>query len=137
MFDKECASVDELGEGVFVAGGGDGSDEAVFRRQDSGGETEQTVVVGARHGDIDVVVPGDDAVMANGTDGGAAYGIVGEVVCGAETVEELQGFEYNLPPLAELLRCELFHLRLRMTVLMRYAWHSASMPSCRRRIVSQ
>ena len=75
--------------------------------------------------------------MADGTDGCAADGVVGETVCAAEAVEEIQSLEDDAVPLPELFGCEFFHLRLREMWLMMYVSHSSRMLTRKTFIVSQ
>jgi hypothetical protein len=70
---------------------------------------EQTVVVGAWHQYVDVIVPGNHSVVTGGSDGGAGTTVISEVILVADVDECLQYIEYcGVPFLLDVLNIHIF-----------------------------
>ena len=73
------------------------------------GDFEQTVVVGAWHQHVDVIVPGNHSVVTGGSDGGAGTTVISEVILVADVDECLQYIEYcGVPFLLDVLNIHTF-----------------------------
>ena len=73
---------------------------------------DEAVIVRARHHQVDVVVPGDEALVADGAEHGAAGEGIGNAFAGAEFVDAVQQFELDLTHFIEIEGAA--HQRLRM-----------------------
>ena len=67
-------------------------EEVALAVHHGGGFTQEALVVGPRHADVDVVVPGQDGLLEEGADGGAAL----DEVRDAEHVAHADDFRKNL-----------------------------------------
>ena len=76
--DEERIGEAELGEHVRILGQGSGVVEAIAGPHQRGSLIEEALVVGARHEQVDVVVPGDEALMADGADHRAPVDRIGD-----------------------------------------------------------
>ena len=80
----------ELGEHEGVLGAGSGVVDLIAVRQGGGGLGEESLVVSTCHEHVDVVVPGDEALVTDRPDHGAAVDGVGDVEAAAGVVEVLE-----------------------------------------------
>ena len=83
----------ELGEGEGIRLVELGADEFHGPGQPLGGVGDEAVVVGAWHGDVHVVVPGDEACVAHGPEHGACGGVPAQAVFAAHFLELPEQFQ--------------------------------------------
>ena len=98
LFDERGGAVGDLREVKGIIVPVVWSDQLVFSPVFALAYLEQTVVVGPRHDDVDVVVPWDDAVMAHGTYCRACTAIECQVVTFADVNERFEYVEYRGVP---------------------------------------
>ena len=115
--DQEGAFQTEFGEHEGVLGAGPGVVDLVVIRQDRGRLGEEALVVGASHEHVDVVVPGDEALVANRPDHGAAVDGVGDVEAAAGVVEVLEHLQKQSLDAPQQLRVVQQRFRHGLTLL--------------------
>ena len=80
----------DLGEGVGIGGVGLGSDDLIGLWQPLAPVGNELLVVGSRHADVHVVVPGYEALVAHGSEHGACPEVIAQMMLAAEAVDGLE-----------------------------------------------
>ena len=91
--DERCAGIYHLAEATGIVGVSLYRQRLQVLRQPLAGMSHETVVVWSGHTDVHIVVPGDEALVAHGTQHGACPTVVSDAVLAAHTVDGQQNLE--------------------------------------------
>ena len=90
----ECGvALHDLGEHGGVARGFPGHHELVGVGQGDAGPFDESIVLGAQHADVDIVVPRNEAVVAHSAEGGSPVEEVRDALLAAERIDGAQYLE--------------------------------------------